>query len=221
MAVVPDLPGFGESDVPPGGGDADAVVPPLVTGLRSLLGEGPFDVVAFSFGSLVAVLLAAQEPGLVGWMGLVGAPVLPLQRGRGVELKPWSRSSTAQARMEVHAHNLAAIMLHRPESIDELAIAVQAANAPLDRMRRRSLVTTNAFGAAVAQLKCPYRAIYGEHDVLYRGMFNEVRRALGANPFFEGMVVDPAAGHWIQFENALTFNEWMLAGLAGRKKPTR
>lgn len=221
MAVVPDLPGFGESDAPPGSGDADAVVSPIALGLRSLqgdVGDGPFDVVAFSFGSLVAVLMAAQSPQLVRWLGFVGAPVLPLKRGRGVDLKPWSRTSTAEERAAVHRHNLGAIMLHRPESVDQLALALHAVNVPRDRLRRRMLVTTGAFGDAVAQLQCPFRAIYGEEDALYRGRWNEVENALRANSLFESMTVVRNAGHWVQFEEAQQFNEWMLTGLAAAQR---
>src|SRR5690606_29371629 len=49
---APDLPGFGDSAPPAGGNDADAAAEPLADGLRELIGEGPHEIVAFSFGSL-------------------------------------------------------------------------------------------------------------------------------------------------------------------------
>ena len=213
MAVVPDLPGFGESANPPGGGDADAVVAPLLEGLGALLGERPLDVVAFSFGSLVAALLASQHPRRVARLLLVGAPVVPLQRGRGVELQPWSRSSSAEERAKMHRHNLAVLMLHRPESIDRLALALHAANVPRDRMRRRRLVTTTAMQDAVARFACPFRAIYGAEDVLLRDIWPQVEAALYANPAFRGMTTISQAGHWVQSEEADRFNAAMLAAL--------
>ena len=212
-AVVPDLPGFGESANPTGGGDADAVVAPLIEGLDALLGERPIDVVAFSFGSLVAALLASQHPGRVSRLVLVGAPVVPLQRGRGVDLKPWSRASSAQERAKVHRHNLAAMMLHRPGSIDELAVALHAANVPRDRMRRRRLVTTSAMQDAVARLTCPFSAIYGAQDVLVHGTWTQLEAALRANGCYRGMTVIEQAGHWVQYEEAERFNAAMLAAL--------
>ena len=213
MAVVPDLPGFGESANPPGGGDADAVVAPLLEGLDALLGARPLDVVAFSFGSLVAALLASRHPERVARLVLVGAPVVPLQRGRGVELKPWSRTSSREERARVHRHNLAALMLHRPESIDELALALHAANVPRDRMRRRRLVTTNAMQDAVARFACPFSAIYGAEDVLLHGIWPQVEATLHANPAFRGMTVIEQAGHWVQYEEADRFDAAMLAAL--------
>ena len=38
QVIAPDLPGFGESALPPVGGDADALVSPLAEGLLALLG---------------------------------------------------------------------------------------------------------------------------------------------------------------------------------------
>ncbi|MES2635138.1 MAG: alpha/beta hydrolase [Pseudomonadota bacterium] len=219
MAVVPDLPGFGDSDAPPGGGDADAVVAPLVSGLRELVGEGPCDLVAFSFGSLVAVLLAVQHPELVRRLALVGAPVIPLQRARGPGLKPWSRNSTQQEREVIHRHNLAALMLHRAESIDELAVGLQSVNVPRDRMRSRSLVTTYAFRDAVSLLQCSFSALYGEQDVLYRGMWDEVAQALATGSRYEGVTLVPGAGHWVQFEDPGRFNAWLLSRLTAIRTP--
>jgi len=212
-AVVPDLPGFGESAHPPGGGDADAVVAPLLEGLDALMGERPVDLVAFSFGALVAALLATQHPQRVSRLVLVGAPVVPLQRGRGAELKPWSRSSSPQERAKVHRHNLAALMLHRAEAIDELALALHAANVPRDRMRRRQLVTTSAMQEAIARFSCPFSAIYGAEDVLLRDTWPQVKAALHANPNFRGMTVIEQAGHWVQYEDAVRFDAAMLAAL--------
>lgn len=58
--LVPDLPGFGDSASPPNGHDADALPPWLEVGLQQLLGEEPADLVGFSFGGLVAGLLAQR-----------------------------------------------------------------------------------------------------------------------------------------------------------------
>jgi 2-hydroxy-6-oxonona-2,4-dienedioate hydrolase len=213
QVLVPDLPGFGDSAVPHGGSDADAVVAPLVQGLALLAGERPVDVVAFSFGSLVAVLLAAQHPDRIARLVLVGAPVLPLPRGRGVALKSLRAGASPEERREVHRFNLAAIMLHHAQSVDETALALQSLNVPRDRMKRRSLVTTGAFRDALVQLRCPYRAIYGAEDVLYRSIWPQVEDTLNCNSRFEGMVVIPDAGHWVQYEEAQRFNALMLEAL--------
>ncbi len=214
-AVVPDLPGFGESSAPSSGGDADAVVGPLTEGLDLLLGKRALDVVAFSFGSLVAALLASQQPQRVARVVLVGAPVLPLQRGRGVDLKPWSHAQSEAQLAEVHRHNLGAIMLHRPASIDAFAVALQATNVPRDRMRRRRLVTTTAFRDALQRFQCPFSAIYGAEDVLVRGIWPEVERTLLDHALCRGLTMIPDAGHWVQFEEPERFNHALQIALCG------
>lgn len=209
---VPDLPGFGDSNRPPGGGDADAVVAPLALGLRQLIGPGPHAVVAFSFGSLVAVLLGAQHPDLVARLLLVGLPVLPLGHGRGVALPSLREATTPEARAAVHRAGLAAIMLHQASRIDDDTVALQALNAARDRMRARKLVTTDACANAVRALQCGFECVWGSEDVLYRDRWAEVHAACEASPHCARLNLIPDAGHWVQYEQADGFNrllaEW-------------
>ena len=215
LACVPDLPGFGESDVPAQGRDADAVVQPIAEGMRAICGDAPVQVAAFSFGSLVGTLLAARIPERVSRLVLVGAPVVPLPNGKGVPLKGWAHLPTQAQRDEVHRFNLAALMLHRPESIDATAVAVQALNVPRDRMPRRKMVTTHAFRDALAQVQCEFSAIYGAQDALYRGDWTEVMSTLRSNPLSGGITLIPDAGHWVQFEEPDIFNRELLSVIAG------
>ena len=104
-------------------------------------------------------------------------------------------------------------MLHRPEAIDELALALQSVNVPRDRMRRRRLVTTGAMQDAVARFTFPFSAIYGAEDVLVRSIWPQVEAALRANPCFRGATVIGEAGHWVQYEEARRFDAAMLAAL--------
>ncbi|MGV3572627.1 MAG: alpha/beta fold hydrolase [Ramlibacter sp.] len=209
---APDLPGFGESASPPGGEDGDAIVEPLLAGLGQRV-PGPFDLVAFSFGTLVATLAAARAP-RVRRLVLAGAPVLPLDSGKGVEMAPWRHLATQEERDAVHARNLRAMMLHRPESITPLAIAVHAANVPQDRMRRRRLVTTRLLADTLARLRCPLWLLYGQEDVLYRGRWSELEAELRALPTLRETVFLPDAGHWVQFEEPAAFDAHVLRMLA-------
>src|SRR5690606_8813044 len=118
-------------------------------GMEQLLGQATHDVVAFSFGSLVAGLLAAAHPERVRRLLLLGPPVLPLRRGKGVALRPWRHLPGTAEQADVHRANLAAIMFHNPAAIDAHTVALHAANAGRDRMRRRRLVTTDAFARAL------------------------------------------------------------------------
>ena len=208
---APDLPGFGDSAAPPGGSDADAVLAPLATGLREVLGPGPHEIAAFSFGSLVAVLLAVQQPSLVSRLMLVGLPALPLQHGRGVALPPMRSAITPEERAAAHRVNLAAIMLHEASLIDDDTVALQAANVARDRMRSRKLVTTDACANAVRALQCGFECIWGGEDVLYRDRWAGVHAACETNPRCTYVSLIPDAGHWVQYEQAEEFNRRLTA----------
>ena len=55
-----DLPGFGDSDLPPGARDVDGLYQPVAAGISSLLGPGPHEVMGFSFGGMTAGFIAAE-----------------------------------------------------------------------------------------------------------------------------------------------------------------
>lgn len=217
---VPDMPGFGDSARPVAdphaGHDADAIVAPLAAGWAALLGVGPVDVVAFSFGTLVSVLLTAQHPNHVARLLLLGAPVLPLVDRKGVALRAWGAHADQAERLAVHRHNLGALMLYRPEAVDDTAVAIQAANIPRDRMRRRRLVTTPAFGAALQLVHCRVDVLYGAEDVLYRAHWPAVTAAWRAHPTLADVQVLPGVGHWLQYEAPETVNAWLVQRLAER-----
>jgi pimeloyl-ACP methyl ester carboxylesterase len=206
--VVPDLPGFGDSARPPAGQDADAVAPALAAGLRELLGDGAVDVVGFSFGGLVGTLVAAAQPELVRRLVLVGAPGLGLRNGR-LPLRTWRGLPDAEARA-AHRNNLATLMLHRPEAIDELAVDLQAANVTRDRMQRRRLALTDILLQTLPSLRCRLDAIYGEQDALYRDTLPQLRGCFAHAPTFEELVLLPGAGHWVQYEEPRRFNDEVL-----------
>ena len=204
QVLAADMPGCGDSDPPATGGDADALVEPLAAGLRDLLGARAFDLVGFSFGGLVAGLMAAQVPGAIRRLVLVGAPVLPLA-GRPVRLLDWRHLPESEQR-DVHRANLQAMMLHHGASITDLAIDVHAANVARDRLRRRRLSRTDALARALQQVHCPLAALYGRHDVLYRDRLREIEATLDALPVLQSRTAIDAAGHWVQFEAPDAFN---------------
>jgi 2-hydroxy-6-oxonona-2,4-dienedioate hydrolase len=211
--VVPDLPGFGDSARPPGGQDADSVAPALAQGLRAMVGSVPVDVVGFSFGGLVASLMAASHPQALRRLVLVGAPGLGL-RSKRLQLTSWREQPTRDGQLAAHRSNLATLMLYRPDAIDELAVALQAANVPRDRMHRRKLALTDILLQTLPDIRCPIDAIYGEQDALYRDTLPELRARLAVAPSLRETVLLADAGHWVQYEDAAAFNAELLRLLA-------
>ena len=215
QVIAPDLPGFGDSSMPPSGGDADALVVPLAEGLQALLVGVPCDLVGFSFGGMTAGMLLADHPALARRLVLVGAPAMGVTPDRQFELKAWRHLPTAAEQENVHRFNLGALMLRDTSLIDGLALELHIANLQLDRMPRRRLAHTDILARSLARVSCPVHAIYGAHDALYKGWISQLEAAYqAAAPDFRGLTLIPDTGHWVQFERPDAFDDALLAVLA-------
>lgn len=210
---VPDLPGFGDSAVPPVGSDADALPEPLEQGLAILLGHRACDLVGFSFGGMVAGLLAAQFPARANRLVLVGAPGMGIAPETAVRLRAWRHLADPAQRDAVHRANLAVLMVYRPQAITELALRLHVANVLRDRMAGRSLSRTDVLARALQQVRCRVDAIYGSEDALYRGRMALLEPALRQAENFGSLRLIEASGHWVQFEQPDAFDKALLAML--------
>lgn len=216
---VPDLPGFGDSALPPVGADADALVEPLYEGMRTLWGPRPCDLVGFSLGGMVAGLLLADHPELARQLVVVGAPAMGVVPQRQFELKGW-RHLPADQQTDVHRHNLAVLMLQDPSLIEGLALHLHVANVMRDRMPRRRLAHTDILARSLPKVACPVHAIYGRNDALYKRWIVELEAAFKAvTPDFRGLAFIPDAGHWVQFEQPRPFMAALLAALEDGVRP--
>ena len=213
-----DLPGFGDSDPPASGGDADAMLEPLTASLRALRAheraDQPVDLVGFSFGGMTAGMLLAARPELARRLVLVGAPAMGVAPGRQLQLKGWRHLATPQARAEIHRHNLGVLMLHDHDLIGGLALEVHIANVVRDRLPRRHLAQTDILARSLPRVPCPVYAIYGAHDALYRHYIHHLEAAYAAAaPDFHGLRLIEGAGHWVQFEAPRVFDATLLVAL--------
>ncbi len=213
--LVPDLPGFGDSARAPAARDADALPPWVEQGLNELIGTAACDVVGFSFGGMVAGLLAAQWPTRVRRLVLVGAPALAADPERRLGLKAWQHLAQGPERTAAIAHNLGQLMLAHEASVhDGLALTLHTVNLERDRMQRRALSKTDLLLRTLQQLGCPVFGIWGERDALYRGRLEIVGPALAQAPLFQSLATIPNAGHWVQYEAAAAFNAALLDALS-------
>lgn len=209
--LAADLPGFGDSAPPATGNDADALPAPVEAGLQLLLGDAPCDLVAFSFGGMVAGLLAAQWPARVARLVLVGSPGLGVASRNTVTLTAWRHLPDPAEREAVHRSNLAALMLYRPEAITGLALRLHSDNTLRDRMKGRRLARTDVLARTLPKVCCPVHALYGREDALYSGRQDALAQALQSAPGFRGLQWIEDAGHWVQFEQPQAFNAELLA----------
>ena len=209
--LAPDLPGFGDSDLPPGCTDVDALPAHLHAGLQQLQASGACGdrvrVVGFSFGGMAGALWLAAHPQDAEQLVLVGAPGMGLATSQRVPLKGWRHLPTPEAQNQVHRHNLMALMLEWPTSLDDLALSLHAANVQRDRMPRRRLSSTDIVARTLPQLPVPVSAIFGAHDALYRERLSELQAAMPrlAQRWGQWHTV-AGAGHWVQYEAAQAFD---------------
>jgi pimeloyl-ACP methyl ester carboxylesterase len=152
--LVPDLPGFGDSNQLPWRSTAEAA-----DALAAVLGETPVHVVGLSLGSTVAVHLAARHPRLVTSLFLTSAQIAPPRRrdvllGR-LTLLVWNQRAfwTATAKAYGLSGDDAAQLIDTGLGID-----VRTARAILEEVRRG--VPT----AVLATVTAPTLAIAGSHD---------------------------------------------------------
>jgi pimeloyl-ACP methyl ester carboxylesterase len=210
--LVPDLPGFGDSDLPAGCTDVDALPAHLHAGLQQLQASAACGdrvrVVGFSFGGMAGALWLAAHPQDAEQLVLVGAPGMGMATSQRVPLKGWRHLPAPEAQNQVHRHNLMALMLEWPTSLDDLALSLHAANVQRDRMPRRRLSSTDIVARALPQLQVPVSAIFGEHDALYRERLSELQVAMPCLAQVWGQWHTVAgAGHWVQYEAAQAFDQ--------------
>ena len=204
-----DLPGFGDSALPPDVRDADDLVPCLNALLQHAFPNQTVDVVGFSFGGMTAGLLAATPAHNIRRLMLVGVPGLGLMQ-EALPMRGMMPGMTHVQERTVHRHNLNAMMLHHASSVTDEVIDLQAANVARDRMRRRRIARTDVLARAQSQWTIPVSGIWGQEDALYRGALDKITLRLPKLASFE---IVPDAGHWVMFEQPEAFHALVHAWL--------
>jgi 2-hydroxy-6-oxonona-2,4-dienedioate hydrolase len=197
-----DLPGFGDSSLPPEVRDADSLAPYVGDVLATAFGAQAVDVMGFSFGGLTAGLLAGIRPELMARLFLVGVPGLGLMR-ESLPMRGMLPEMTYAQQRAVHRHNLRVMMLHDDASITEELIDLQEANVARDRMRRRRIARTDVLARAQDAWQCTVHGIWGEKDALYQSNLHRIPEVLHRLNSFHCIA---GAGHWVAYESADAFH---------------
>ncbi|MCR0985805.1 alpha/beta fold hydrolase [Roseomonas populi] len=204
--IVPDLPGLGESDLPPPGTDLPGLAALVAAGIEARIGDTPYDLVGFSFGATVAGHLAVRHGARVLSLTILGAGSLGLTRPPVPLVSV--RDRQGEDRMGAHRENLARLMIHDPARIDAEALAIQAWNSDHARYRSRSVVQPDSLRRALAEVRSPLSVIYGEHDAI------AVPHMAERIAFFRERGIEPllilGAGHWVAFEAPEPVNAALL-----------
>jgi len=218
---APNLPGMGGSA--PVGDTMEAIAAAMASGLDELRGSGGYFLAGFSLGSVVATYMLDEHPGRVRHLFLVGSAGFGKVDMVTGELRRWQGTPDPQERRTLHAYNLSRLMLHRPESIDELAIEIQTDNAEHTTVNnRKAALAADTALCLERHPDVPVTAIWGGEDVLVRRHLEERGAYLARRRPPGRSVILPDTGHWVQFEAANAVNAEMLATMkAAASKPFR
>jgi 2-hydroxy-6-oxonona-2,4-dienedioate hydrolase len=216
--LLPDLPGHGDSAMPPEPISGHGLAEIVADGLDRLLPAGAAcDVAGFSFGGIVSGCLAEQMGDRIHNLVICGSNGLGLPRTRLSGFKHWKGITDPDELAEAHRTNLAILMFADPANIDDLAIHIQASNTPKARIKSRLIAVTDVLGAALPKVTARLAGIWGERDS-YAEAYMDTRRDLfqSAQPGCPFRVIE-GAGHWAMYEFPDRFNAVFLDILGGGK----
>jgi pimeloyl-ACP methyl ester carboxylesterase len=212
--VAPDLPGLGDSAEPPEPYDATSVAAVTWAGITDVVEPaGSIALVGFSFGAIVAGVIAAGHPERVASLTIVGPSGLGTTRA-ALDLRSWRRlEGTPES--EAHRHNLAVLMIADASRVGPATVDLQAENARRARLRSRPIAATPALRDALPTVAAPLQVIYGARDAtVATGLAERERLLRSIRPDLRWDTI-PEAGHWVQYEAAERFDQVLGSFLAG------
>lgn len=214
--IVPDLPGCGNSDLPPQPIDVESIATILSNGLDVVVvDDRSFDLVSFSFGGLLSGLIARAQARRILSLTIVGSPILGLNRdGPANDLTAVPPNLPLSEAAPIYRSNLEKLMVKNPEKVDDLAMALHMANMKRVRLRSRGIARRSEMANNLRGVPCPMNFIFGEHDVTLRPDLAGIRDYVQKNYPESTFHVIPDAGHWVQYESSKEFNELLLGVLA-------
>ncbi|PNU02045.1 alpha/beta hydrolase [Novosphingobium guangzhouense] len=210
--IVPDLPGHGDSAMP-SSEDHAGISAALAQGLHIVAGSQglPIDLCGFSFGGVALAHLAALHPDvarrlvIVGCGGL-GTPMGNPRLGRISGLAGEARRAALKA-------NLLGLMLHHPESADELAIHMLLPTAKAARLHASPLVVPDRLVRILPDIRVAVDAIWGALDLPHPDPAAQKAVLRAVQPDAEFRIIDDA-GHWAMYERPQAFEAALLDILA-------
>jgi pimeloyl-ACP methyl ester carboxylesterase len=217
---VADLPGLGDSDMPPLGYDparllesTDHIAEIVVAGLREILPPPTrYHLVGFSFGAVSGGWVAARDGDRVRSFTTIGGSALGTAwPGLTGSLRAVEADMDDAAILDVQRHNLHVIMMATaPEAIDDLAAWLQWQNTERARIRTHTVASSDTLRRALPRVTAPMTAIWGRQDVfLQPGPADRERVLRAICPSVKIHLVD-AAGHWAMYEAADAVNALLL-----------
>lgn len=204
--VVADLPGLGDSAMPPDPAGPRTSAAVLAAGLRALVGEERRPhLVGFSYGAHTATLTAALLGPFLADLTIVGCSALGLPPWPMEEFPKEKPHMNEAERRAVHRRTLEILMFADPAAIDERAVDIQATNVAKTRLRTRPFAATDDIATTLVDVKVPVKSIWGARDIIAHPSLEAVRAILSRHhPELDFRVI-PKAGHWVMYEAGEAF----------------
>lgn len=211
-----DLPGFGKAPDVPRDIDADSYLFLIHQGVKKLIGDRPTAIVGFSFGGAVAADLGRRLGEQCRKLALISPGGFGQARGRQLDLRPAPAANPTDPHYRaVIRHNLLAMMLHEPKSIDDRTIDLQCDNIAHTRFNSLKVSLQPTLLSNLASMTCPLLMIWGEDDrVAFPSPAARAAECRKIRPNM-GLAMIPAAGHWVQYEASEAVNRLLLNFLCG------
>jgi 2-hydroxy-6-oxonona-2,4-dienedioate hydrolase len=208
---LPDMPGLGDSAMPPKPWVPQSIADVVVAGLGEIFGpHAAVRLGGFSFGGHVAGLAAVQLRERVQELLLIGVAALGL---RADPREPFAKRRTGMTDAEAAAvfrQNLEVLMFADPSNIDALAVHLQAENVTRGRFHSRPFAATDALAVALADIRAPLKTIWGTRDIIARPSLEARLDILRRHHPELAVRLIEGAGHWVAYEAADAFNAALL-----------
>lgn len=219
--LIPDMPGFGDSDdfnVPAHDPQRlELLLSNLKLGVEHLLPQEPVLLAGFSFGGAVAGLLACRLPRLQGLALLGGGGHGGTRRDKEALLN-W-RSVTGLERQQALAQNLRAFMLSGSAAHDPLALRIHTLACEATRFRSKAFSRSTMVLDALRTFDKPVYLIWGEDDVT--AVPADAAKAFMQEQDNRDWTIVPRAGHWVQFQKADEINTLLISWLQQQSIQTK
>ena len=209
-----DMPGYGDSAALPEPVKFEDITSTLIDGLERILPRQTFDLMGFSFGSVIGGMVAAELGERVRTFIVVGPGGLgPTQRME--EFANWRLAGDSAALAEAHRHNLRVQMIADPARIDNLAVYLQTQNTARAITKSRRLIRPDSSvqKKSLPLVKARLHAIWGSQDSTAGPLLAERGALLGELQPGAKYTLVPGAGHWVAFEDPKVFNKIALREL--------
>ena len=209
--LIPDMPGFGESEDLTLPHTPEKISANITETLLKLISPEETPIICgFSFGGLIAGHLSYNliERGLnPEKLILVGPGGLGAKRGEMRNMIPRHSKMSEEEIYQAHKINLEILMMHDATKVDDWSVHIQKQNTDAHRIKSRPISSTDTLARILEKQDVPLFLLWGEKDASV-GVYLEDRMAIlrdiNSKVRFH---VEYNLGHWIMYENDVIFNK--------------